>query len=100
MQLPHENLYIKRDCISLRTTSLKWKREEKRFVDFRIILILHCGKEFLKQVLVFCFKLDDNVPRYGSIIKCFFLGTAGITFFGTWSLFKKDLMDCSIIPDG
>ena len=49
----------------------------------RIILILHCGNEFLKQVLNFSFKLDDNVPRYGSIIKSFFLGTVEITFFRT-----------------
>ena len=61
--------------------------------------MLHCGNEFLKQVLNFRFKLDDNVSRYGSTIKSSFLGTVGISFFGTWSLFKKDLMDCSIIPD-
>ena len=62
--------------------------------------MLHCGNEILKQILNFFFKLDDIVPRYGSTIKSSFLGTVGITFFGTWSLFKKDLMDCSIIPDG
>ena len=55
---------------------------------------------FSSKFLVFTLKLDDNVPRYGSTIKSSFLGTVGITFFGTWSLFKKDLMDCSIIPDG
>ena len=60
--------------------------------------MLHFGNKFLKQVLNFRFKLDDNVPRYGSTIKSSFLGTVRITFFGTWSLFKKDLMDCSIIP--
>ena len=32
----------------------------------------HYGNEFLKQTLNFCFKLDDNVPRYGSTIKSFF----------------------------
>ena len=53
----------------------------RRLVDLRIILILHCGNEFLKQVLNFCFKLDAIVPRYGSIIKRYFLGTVGITFF-------------------
>ena len=62
--------------------------------------MLHCGNEILKQILNFFFKLDDIVPRYGSTIKSSFLGTVGITFFGTWSLFKKDLMHCSIIPDG
>ena len=45
--------------------------------------MLHCGNEFLKQVLNFCFKLDDNIPRDGSTINSSFLGTAGITFFGT-----------------
>ena len=58
------------------------------------------SNEFLKHILNFHFKLDDNVARYGSTIKSSFLGTVGITFFGTWSLFKKDLMDCSIILDG
>ena len=83
LQLPQEKLYSKRDCNSLGITSLKQKREERRFVDLRIFLILHCGNEFLNQVLNFCFKLDDNVPRYGSTIKSSFLGTVGITFFGT-----------------
>ena len=100
MQLPHENLYSKWDCNSLEITSLKRKREERRFVDLRIVLILQCGNEFLKQVLNFHFKLDDNVPRYGSTTKSSFLGTVETTFFRTWSLFKNDLMDCSIIPDG
>ena len=71
------------DCNSLGITSLKWKREERRFVDLIIILMLHCGDEFLRQVLNFRFKLDDNVPRYGSTIKSSFFGTVGITFFGT-----------------
>ena len=86
LQLPHEKLYTKRDCNSLGITSLKQKREERRFVDLRIFLILHCGNEFFNQVLNFCFKLDDNVPRYGSTIKSSFLGTVGITFFGTFLL--------------
>ena len=68
---------------SLVITSLKQKREERRFADLRIILMLHCGNEFLMQVLNFHFKLDDIIPRYGSIIKSSFLGTVGITFFGT-----------------
>ena len=58
--------------------------------------MLHCGNEFLKQVL----KLDEIVRRYGSAIKSSFLGTVGITFFETWSLFKKYFMDCSIVHDG
>ena len=93
-------MYTKWDCNSSGITFLKWKREERRFVDLGIILTLHCGNELLKQVLNFHFKFDDNVSRYGSTIKSFFLKTVGITFFGTCSLFKKDLMDCSIIPDG
>ena len=88
------------DCNSLGITFLKRKREERRFVDLRVILMLHCGNEFLKQVLNVRFKVEDKVPRYGSTIKTYFLGTVGITFFRTWSLFKKDFMDCFIIPDG
>ena len=61
--------------------------------------MLYCGNEFLKQNRNFCFKLDDIVPRYASAIKSSFLGTVGSTFFGTWSLFKKDFKDYSIIPD-
>ena len=83
MQLSHENLYTKWDSNSLEITSLKRKREERRFVNLRFILILHCGNEFLKQVFNFCFKLDDNVLGYGSTTKSYFLGTVGITFFGT-----------------
>ena len=56
--------------------------------------MLHCGNEFLK------FKLDDIISRYGPTIKSFFLGTVGITFFGTWTLFKTGFIDCSKIPDG
>ena len=37
------------------------KSEERRFVDLIIILMLHCGNEFLKQVLSFGFKLDAIV---------------------------------------
>ena len=72
------NLYTMWNCSSLRMTSLKRKREERRFVDIRIILLLHCGGEFLKQVLNFCFKVDGNVPRYGSTIKWFFSGTSSL----------------------
>ena len=61
--------------------------------------MLHCANEFLKKVLNFRFKLDGVVPRYGSTIKSSLLGKSRITFFGTWSLFKKDFMDCSVIFD-
>ena len=44
---------------------------------------MNFDNEFLKQVLNFCFTLDDKVPRYGSTIKSSFLGIVGITFFGT-----------------
>ena len=53
-------------------TPLKRKREERRSVDLRIILMLPCSNEFLKQVLNFDFNMDDNVPRYGSTIKSSF----------------------------
>ena len=62
--------------------------------------MLHCGNEFLKQVLNFCFELYDIVSRHGSTIKTSFLGTVRITFFGTWGLFKKDFKDWSITLDG
>ena len=61
--------------------------------------MLHCGNDFLKQVLNLRFNFDDNVPRYGSTIKSSFLETNGITFFKKWSLLKKDFMGWSIIPD-
>ena len=96
----HENIYSKGDCKSLRIIFLKWKREERRFVELKIILILHCGNKVLKQVLNSCFKLDEKVARYGSSIKRSFLETVGITFLRIWILFKKHLMDCSIIPYG
>ena len=83
MQLPHKNLYTKWDCNSLGIKSFKQKREERWFVNLKIILILDCGDEFLKQVLNFHFKLDDNTPRHESNMKSLFLRTVGITFFGT-----------------
>ena len=68
---------------SLAITSLKRKIEERRFIDLKMFLMLHCGNEFLKQVLNFYFKLDGIVPRYGNTIKNSFLEKAGMTFFGT-----------------
>lgn len=53
------------------------------FVELGIALILPWGDEFSKHVLNFCFKLDEIVPGYGSIVKKSFLGTAGITLPGT-----------------
>ena len=70
------------DCISLGRISSKWKREKRLFVDLRIILMLHCGNELLKQVPYFYFNLNQIVLRYGSTIKSSFLGTVGITCFG------------------
>ena len=62
--------------------SLKQKRGERRFVDLRIISILHCCHDLLREVLNFHFKLNDTVPKYRSIMmKSTFLGTVGITFF-------------------
>ena len=75
-------------------TSLKQKREYRRFVDLRIILILHCGNEVLKQVLNFHFKLDGNVPRCGSTIKSFLLET--VLFFMTeFELLYRSTIDSS-----
>ena len=42
--------------------------------------MLHCGNEFLKQVVNFRFKLDDNVPRYASAIKSSFQEKLEIPF--------------------
>ena len=55
-------------------TSLKWKREQRWFVDFKITLILHCGNEFRMEVCIFHFKFDDLVTRKGRIISSFFFG--------------------------
>ena len=49
LRLPHKNLYIMWDGNSLGTTSFKQKREKRWFVDLRIILMSHCGNEFLKE---------------------------------------------------
>ena len=52
-------------------------------------VILHCGNEFLKQVLNFFFKVGDMFPKYGSIFKSYFLVIVGITCFGTQERSKK-----------
>ena len=83
VKLPTNCLSVFDHFVGLALKELKREREETRFVDLGIILTLHSSNEFLKQVLNFRFKLDDNVPRYGSTIKISFLGTVGITFFGT-----------------
>ena len=54
----------------------------RKTVNLRIILILYCGYEFLKQFLSFLFKLDDIIPRYGSIIKSSFSATVETNFVG------------------
>ena len=48
---------------SLAKLSLKRKREERWFVDFKIILVLHCGNEFRMEVCSFRFKFDHMVSR-------------------------------------
>ena len=70
-----------RDCKSLGITSLKRKREERRFVDLRIILIFRCGDQFFKQLPALNWM--TSFPKYGSTIKNSLLGTIGITFFVT-----------------
>ena len=55
-QFCHINIAViarKLDCNSLGVTSLKRKREERQFVDLRIMLILHSSNEFLKHSLFF-----------------------------------------------
>ena len=59
------------ECDSLGVTFLKQKKDERRFVDLRITLILHSRNKCLKQVLNFL-KLDNIVPRYGSFIRTSF----------------------------
>ena len=69
---------------SLGITSLKWKREEKWFVDFKKnTLMLHCGNEFQLEVCTFHFKFDDMVPRKGKIITSSFFGAVEYICFGT-----------------
>ena len=79
----------RRDLNSLGITSLKRKREERWFVDFKITLMLHCGNEFRMEVCSFCFKFDDIVPRKGKIISISFFGAFEYTCFGTYNLFKN-----------
>ena len=76
------------------------KGRKRRFVDLKITLMLHCGNEFRMEVCSFRFKFDDKVPRKGKIISSSFFGAVKYTCFGTQSLFKKVLIDTSIIPDG
>ena len=64
-------------------TSEKRKRAERRFVDFKITLMLHCGNEFRMEVCSFRFKFDDIVPRKGKIISSSFFGAVKYTCFGT-----------------
>ena len=56
-------IYVLSETVTLqKLTILKWKRGERRFVDLRIILILHCGNEFLKEVLNFALNWMITFP--------------------------------------
>ena len=73
----------RRDLNSLGITSLKRKREERWFVDFKITLMLHCGNEFRMEVCSFCFKFDGMIPRKSEIISSSFSGAVEYICFGT-----------------
>ena len=62
---------------------MKWKKEGKWFVDFRINLMLHCGDEFRMEVCSFWFEFDDMVPRKGKVISSSFFVPVKCTCFGT-----------------
>ena len=59
-------------------------------------------EQFIKSFLSKLYVLRKVIPTAPNkdLIKRSLLGTVGITFLGTESLFKKDFMNCSIIPDG
>ena len=69
-------------------------------MDFKITLMLHCDNEFQMDVCSFRFKIEDMAPRNGKTISSSFFGAVEYTCFGTYSLFKKVLIESSIIPDG
>ena len=46
LQLSQEIVYTMYNFHSLGITSSKRKKEERRFVDLRIVLILHCSNEY------------------------------------------------------
>ena len=77
---------------SLDITSLKRKRDERWFVDFKITLMLHCGNEFRMEVCSFCFKFDDMVPRKSKIISSSFLELLNILVLEHKDCLKKFLL--------
>ena len=80
--------------------SLNRKRLLKRFLDWKITLMLHWGSVFLKQLYNLGLKFKENWPKKGGTIKTSFLGTVIKNFFGTYNLSRKVLTHCSIIPTG
>ena len=63
--------------------SLHLKKLHKRFLDWKITFVLHCGKDLLTDLHKRFLKFKKHVPKYGRATSDFFLGTIGIICLGT-----------------
>ena len=61
----------------------KSKRLLKRFLDWKITLMLHWGSVLLKQLYNLDLKFKENWPKKGRTIKISFLGTVIKVLLGT-----------------
>ena len=63
--------------------SLNRKRLLKRFLDWKITLMLHWGSFLLKKIYNLDLKFKENRPKKGRTIKTSFLGTVVEILLGT-----------------
>ena len=92
-----------------RNNIFQTEKRRKTIVDLKSFHITFLVMNFSSKFLNFCFKMGDRVPRYGSIMKSYFLGTVRITFYGKelcekrpylelfWSLFFLIRTECGEI---
>ena len=83
LQLLHRNLQTIWERSSLGMLSLNRKRLLKRFLDWKITLMLHWGSVLLKQLYNLDLKFKENWPKKGITIKTSFLGTVIKILLGT-----------------
>ena len=80
--------------------SLNRKRLLKRFLDWKITLMLHWGSVLLKQLYNLDLKFKENWPKKGRTIKTSFLGKVIKILLGAYILFRKVLTHRPIKPIG
>ena len=91
LQLLHKNSVNKVGANFFEMLSLNQNRLLKRFLDWKITLMLHLGSALLKQLYYLDLKFKENWPKKGRTVKIYFLGTVIKALLGTKISFNKVL---------